>query len=209
MKSTKNLKLIAAALIGIIIIMIGINVLLIINSKNDKTTKLIANSSSEMPLINENKEQEIHLQEPYTKNNADELKPNDYTLPTTSKVLTHTVHPTSSATQIKTSESEPAVIESSAINEQNFSELQNNIIKPAIDSFNGEIDIYFEILNHDLIFATRKEPMYPASLAKLFLMGTIFQAIEDGIIEYNDNIAYDLRIMITVSDNAAFNRLFI
>ncbi|NLM19928.1 MAG: hypothetical protein GX217_07940 [Clostridiaceae bacterium] len=210
MKNTKKLKLIAAISAGIIIIIIGI-IVFFINSKNDKNSQLITYNSSKVSTVHKETEQELDLEKSNRNNNLDESKPNNQTSitkPTTSKILPTTIQPTSSATQIKTSESESFAIESPAINKKVFSEINNNIIQPVIDSFYGEIDIYFEILNHDLIFATRKKPMYPASLAKLFLMGTIFQAIEDGIIEYNENIAYELQIMITVSDNAAFNRLF-
>ncbi|HHT25270.1 MAG TPA: serine hydrolase [Clostridiaceae bacterium] len=210
MKNAKNFKLIIAIVTGIIVIIIG-TIIFLISSKNDKTTPLIANSPSESPLVHDEIEPGLYQPESNAKNNSDKAKPNSetsITQPITSKVFAPTIQSPSSEMQIKTYQSESSMIKSSSINEQTFSEIRDNIIKPAVDSFNGEIDIYFEILDHDMIFATQNAPMYPASLAKLFLMGTIFQAIEDGIIEYNENIAYDLQMMITVSDNAAFNRLF-
>ncbi|MGB4609211.1 MAG: serine hydrolase [Saccharofermentanales bacterium] len=225
MKNPKTLKLIAAVLTGIIVLIIGINIFLSLNSKNDKSLQLNADNSSETPIAYEETEQKSAPPESNLRNNSDELITSSQTVmtkPAARKTLAAPIQPTSSKSQIKAFESsvieasessaivasESSAIEASKINEQIFSEITDNIIKPAIDSFNGEIDIYFEILDHDLVFATRKEPMYPASLAKLFLMGTIFQAIEDEIIEYNDNIANELQIMITISDNAAFNRLF-
>jgi len=224
MKNPKSLKTIASILTVIIVIFLAVNFFLVSNKKGG-SVNLITNNSSETTLSDEETKQELYSSESDADNNsvADESKTNLQTKieseisksSSTSPILSKT-----NDTQIKTaeqeslteeltsSEADSAEIDSSTINEQMFSEITDNIIQPAIDSFNGEIDIYFEILNHDLIFATQKDPMYPASLAKLFLTGTIFQSIEDGIIEYDKNIAYDLQIMITESDNAAFNRLF-
>lgn len=94
------------------------------------------------------------------------------------------------------------------LTEQELIDLETEVILPYFEFYSGEYQYYLEILDSEQILSNDQTPMYPASLAKLFLMGTIFEAIEDQVLEYDESIEQDLELMITVSDNAAYNRLF-
>lgn len=94
------------------------------------------------------------------------------------------------------------------LTEQELIDLEAEVILPYFEFYSGEYQYYLEILDSEQILTNDHTPMYQASLAKLFLMGTIFEAIEDQVLEYDESIEQDLELMITASDNAAYNRLF-
>ena len=94
------------------------------------------------------------------------------------------------------------------LTEQELIDLETEVILPYFEFYSGEYQYYLEILDSEQILSNDQTPMYTASLAMLFLMGTIFEAIEDQVLEYDESIEQDLELMITVSDNAAYNRLF-
>lgn len=97
--------------------------------------------------------------------------------------------------------------QSIGLTDQEFSELEQDVIQPYLDSYSGNLQVYLQILNNKQSYSSKNEPLYAASLAKLFVMGAIFEAIESDLIESSESVKHDLEIMITVSDNAAYNRL--
>ncbi len=94
-----------------------------------------------------------------------------------------------------------------SLKEKDFQEIIDTIILPAVDSYNGVMQIDFQILDTDYEFLYQDREVYAASVAKLYLMGLIFQEIDAGHLEYSAEIDELLSNMITVSDNAAFNSL--
>ena len=64
-----------------------------------------------------------------------------------------------------------------------------------------EMDTEEELVIHD-------EAMPSASVLKLFIMGAVYQAIEDGELERTSELVERLNSMITASSNTAANQLF-
>lgn len=86
-------------------------------------------------------------------------------------------------------------------------QLKEKIILPQISNYPGKIQIYFEIIASDQSISYNNSQMYPASLAKLFLMGAIFEEVQAGSLAYDENLAALVTPMITYSDNKSFNDL--
>lgn len=88
-----------------------------------------------------------------------------------------------------------------------LSQLKEEIILPQISNYPGKIQLYFEAINSNQAISYNNSQMYPASLAKLFLMGAIFEEVEAGSINYDENLSALVSPMITYSDNKSFNDL--
>ena len=86
-------------------------------------------------------------------------------------------------------------------------ESAGNIIKPYIDSYGGTLQVYFEELETGYVYTNSNQGLYPACMAKLFIMGTVYEAIEKGDLSMTDYVDNQLELMITVSDNAASNNM--
>ena len=83
-------------------------------------------------------------------------------------------------------------------------------IEQVLTGAGGSWDVWTESLNRSTFshVQLRKSDsqMVSASLIKLFIMGTVYQAVEEGSIR-NGDVYQDIRSMITISDNDAANRL--
>jgi beta-lactamase class A len=64
-------------------------------------------------------------------------------------------------------------------------------------------------LSDETRFSIESKRMYAASLIKLYIMGAVFQAIEDGRLEYTSDVENYLYYMITVSDNPSSDWLVV
>jgi beta-lactamase class A len=68
--------------------------------------------------------------------------------------------------------------------------LQNKIIK-AVKNFNGEVGVYVKNMKTGIIASYQADSIFPtASLIKVPIMCGIFKAIEDGKINYHDELIY-------------------
>lgn len=83
-------------------------------------------------------------------------------------------------------------------------------IEQILSGAGGSWDVWAESLNRSTFSHVQlrksSDPMVSASLIKLFIMGTVYQAVEEGSIS-NSEVYQDIRSMITISDNEAANRL--
>lgn len=71
----------------------------------------------------------------------------------------------------------------------------------------GEWAVYVKDLTGGGSFDINSHQMESASLIKLYIMGAVWQAVEDGTLIYTPEIQELLTQMITVSDNESSNRL--
>lgn len=71
----------------------------------------------------------------------------------------------------------------------------------------GDWAVYVKDLTGGGSFEVNSHQMESASLIKLYIMGAVWQAVEDGRLTYTQEIQELLRQMITVSDNESSNRL--
>jgi beta-lactamase class A len=62
-------------------------------------------------------------------------------------------------------------------------------------------------LNTDESFIINDRPMKSASVMKLFIMGTVYRAFEDGDLERTEEVMALMNNMISVSDNESSNQL--
>lgn len=98
------------------------------------------------------------------------------------------------------------LIDEKTVSESEFTHITEQIIQPYVENFNGDLQVYFKILDNDQIFINQGKSIYPASLMKLFLMAEIFDAIEKEEIKYEE-VEHVLIAMITQSDNYSYNAL--
>lgn len=71
----------------------------------------------------------------------------------------------------------------------------------------GDWAVYVKDLTGGGSFEVNSHQMESASLIKLYIMGAVWQAIEEGSLTYSQEIQELLLQMITVSDNESSNRL--
>ncbi|MBQ1733678.1 MAG: serine hydrolase [Lachnospiraceae bacterium] len=89
--------------------------------------------------------------------------------------------------------------------------LQTNLTS-RIRNYPGNWAVYVEQLNTGAsIYAAKSsnfdQALVSASLIKLFVMGAVYEKIENGTIQKTTSVSNDLRDMIQISSNAACNRL--
>lgn len=85
--------------------------------------------------------------------------------------------------------------------------LLKKMVENRIGKYDGEWSVYVKNLKTDESFAVNDRPMKSASVMKLFILGTVYKAIEAGELERTDEVASLVNSMITASDNEASNRL--
>ncbi len=86
-------------------------------------------------------------------------------------------------------------------------ELLKKMVENRVDSYDGDWSVYVKNLKTDESFVVNDRPMKSASVMKLFIMGTVYKAIEAGKLDRTDEVVSLLNSMITASDNEASNRL--
>ena len=79
-------------------------------------------------------------------------------------------------------------------------------VNSIINSYNGDISVYYKDLNSGATFYLNPQTMYPASIIKVPVMVAAFQEIEKGHFTYN-SISKHMYNMITVSDNTGMNMI--
>lgn len=94
------------------------------------------------------------------------------------------------------------------LSEDDFTYITKQIIMPYIEKFNGNMQVYFKVMGYDESFSNAdiNNSIYPASLMKLYMMGEIFNEIEDNRLVYDD-VEDLLNAMITQSDNYSYDAL--
>ena len=93
------------------------------------------------------------------------------------------------------------------LNKKRIVENSGKVIRKSVNSYSGTLQVYFEDLETGYIYTNSNQKMYPASLAKLFIMGAVYEAAEKGDLSMTRYIKGQLERMITVSDNSAANNL--
>ncbi len=86
-------------------------------------------------------------------------------------------------------------------------DLLKRMVENRIDDYDGDWSVYVKNLKTDESFVVNDRPMKSASVMKLFILGTVYKAIEDGKLERTDELVSLMNNMITASDNEASNRL--
>lgn len=81
------------------------------------------------------------------------------------------------------------------------------MLRTRLASYDGEWSVYFKNLTTQESFVLNDKPMKSASVMKLFIMGTVYDAIEKGELERTQEVMSLMEQMITVSDNTASNQL--
>lgn len=76
-----------------------------------------------------------------------------------------------------------------------------------LSSFSGDWSLYFKDIKNNKSISINDHSMESASLIKLYIMGTVYDAIENKSLEMTDTIQNLLNDMITVSDNESSNEL--
>lgn len=104
----------------------------------------------------------------------------------------------------------PEASASPTVSTADASEL-TEVIKAQIGDLSSSWDVWIEKLDGDTFVIHESQnlassSMVSASLIKLFVMGAVFDATDKGSLSY-DTVYYDLLSMISISDNAATNRL--
>lgn len=85
--------------------------------------------------------------------------------------------------------------------------LLKTMLENRIDGYDGEWSVYVKNLDTDESFVIHDEPMKSASVMKLFIMGTVYEAFASGELERTDEVMGLMRDMISVSDNESANQL--
>ena len=80
-------------------------------------------------------------------------------------------------------------------------------LEEQIAGYDGEWSVYCKNLTTEESFVIRDSPMKSASVMKLFIMGTVYTAFENGELSRTDEILELLHNMIVYSDNSASNEL--
>lgn len=88
----------------------------------------------------------------------------------------------------------------------NISLLENQV-HTLLDTYSGEWSVYVKNLTTGDSFLIGDQPMKSASVMKLFIMGTVYNAIDKGVLERTDEVVELLNNMISYSSNEASNRL--
>ncbi|MCC8106334.1 MAG: class A beta-lactamase-related serine hydrolase [Clostridiales bacterium] len=81
------------------------------------------------------------------------------------------------------------------------------LVQEAISGYDGTWSVYVKNLNTDESFVINDQPMKSASVMKLFIMGTVYTAFEEGELERTDEIMALVNAMISYSDNTSSNQL--
>ena len=81
------------------------------------------------------------------------------------------------------------------------------MIEDRIEQYDGEWSVYVKNLSTDESIVVNDRPMKSASVMKLFIMGTVYTAFDDGSLERTEETMSLLDAMITASDNEASNQL--
>ena len=81
------------------------------------------------------------------------------------------------------------------------------MIEDRIGQYDGEWSVYVKNLSTDESIVINDRPMKSASVMKLFIMGTVYTAFDDGSLERTEETMSLLDAMITASDNEASNQL--
>ena len=81
------------------------------------------------------------------------------------------------------------------------------MIEDRIEQYDGEWSVYVKNLSTDESIVINDQPMKSASVMKLFIMGTVYTAFDDGSLERTEETMSLLDAMITASDNEASNQL--
>ena len=81
------------------------------------------------------------------------------------------------------------------------------MIEDRIGQYDGEWSVYVKNLSTDESIVVNDRPMKSASVMKLFIMGTVYTAFDDGSLERTEETMSLLDAMITASDNEASNQL--
>lgn len=93
-------------------------------------------------------------------------------------------------------------------NERKFVELNlEDILKEKISGYDGDWSVYVKNLETGEELLINDRPMKSASVMKLFIMGTVYKAFENGELDRTDEIMTLMNEMITYSDNEASNQL--
>ncbi len=90
--------------------------------------------------------------------------------------------------------------------EKTMEELET-LVQAAVDGYDGVWSVYVKNLNTDESFVINDQPMKSASVMKLFIMGTVYTAFEEGELERTDEIMSLVNAMISYSDNPSSNQL--
>ncbi|MCC8045241.1 MAG: class A beta-lactamase-related serine hydrolase [Clostridiales bacterium] len=90
--------------------------------------------------------------------------------------------------------------------EHTMAELQE-LIETTISAYDGTWSVYVKNLDTDESFIINDQAMKSASVMKLFIMGAVYTAIDEGELERTDEIVSLLNAMISYSDNTASNQL--
>ena len=80
-------------------------------------------------------------------------------------------------------------------------------LEEQIAGYDGEWSVYCKNLTTEESFVIHDSPMKSASVMKLFIMGTVYTAFENGELSRTDEILELLHNMIVYSDNSASNEL--
>jgi beta-lactamase class A len=81
------------------------------------------------------------------------------------------------------------------------------ILEQELAGYDGDWSVYVKNLNTDESFVINDRPMKSASVMKLFIMGTVYRAFEEGTMDRTEEVMSLMNNMISVSDNEASNQL--
>ncbi|MCD7745403.1 MAG: serine hydrolase [Lachnospiraceae bacterium] len=81
------------------------------------------------------------------------------------------------------------------------------LVRATVEDYDGSWSVYVKNLDTDESFVINDEPMKSASVMKLFIMGTVYAAFDEGELERTDEIMSLMNLMISNSDNTASNQL--
>lgn len=76
-----------------------------------------------------------------------------------------------------------------------------------IDGYDGKWSVYIKDLTHDQTVLLHDEPMRSASVMKLFILGSVYRAIDEGELERTSELIELMSSMIRASSNTAANEL--
>lgn len=93
-----------------------------------------------------------------------------------------------------------------SVQDMSWKQLQTELTK-RINSYSSKWSLYLKDLSTGNVISINENAQESASLIKLYVMGAVMQAIQDGTLEMTDTIHKLLNDMITVSDNTATNEL--
>lgn len=82
-----------------------------------------------------------------------------------------------------------------------------SMLRQRLASYDGVWSVYVKNLTTQESLVINDQPMKSASVMKLFIMGTVYEAMEKGELERTEEVMGLMELMITVSDNEASNQL--